>query len=146
MPPDLLNKAFEPFFRVDPARTQFIPGAGLGLAIAKEIIERYGGTRTGRGRAGADGGVWGCFLMERQLTRLFSDAGRCWSLDLLDLRSRHLVSCWSRRAILAFTVQDWVFGWGQAILPLAMNRRPFWRFFTVLRSRLIVSANGQHAC
>ncbi|RWK05859.1 ATP-binding protein [Mesorhizobium sp.] len=44
IPPDLLNKAFEPFFRVDPARTQFIPGAGLGLAIAREIIERYGGT------------------------------------------------------------------------------------------------------
>jgi signal transduction histidine kinase len=44
IPPDLLNKAFEPFFRVDPARTQFIAGAGLGLAIAKEIIERYGGT------------------------------------------------------------------------------------------------------
>ncbi len=44
IPPDLLNKAFEPFFRVDPARTQFIPGAGLGLAIAKEIIERCGGT------------------------------------------------------------------------------------------------------
>ncbi|WP_292437340.1 ATP-binding protein [Mesorhizobium sp.] len=39
-----MNKAFEPFFRVDPARTQFIPGAELGLAIAKEIIERYGGT------------------------------------------------------------------------------------------------------
>ncbi|CAN7630291.1 ATP-binding protein [Mesorhizobium amorphae] len=44
IPPDLLNKAFEPFFRVDPARAQSIPGAGLGLAISKEIIERYGGT------------------------------------------------------------------------------------------------------
>ncbi|MET2829595.1 ATP-binding protein [Mesorhizobium shangrilense] len=44
IPAELLNKAFEPFFRVDPARRQSVPGAGLGLAIAKEIIERYGGT------------------------------------------------------------------------------------------------------
>lgn len=44
IPPELLAKAFEPFFRVDPGRRQSVPGAGLGLAIAKEIIERYGGT------------------------------------------------------------------------------------------------------
>ncbi|WP_421915116.1 ATP-binding protein [Mesorhizobium sp.] len=44
IPAELLNKAFEPFFRVDPGRRQSVPGAGLGLAIAKEIIERYGGT------------------------------------------------------------------------------------------------------
>ncbi|RUW63299.1 ATP-binding protein [Mesorhizobium sp. M7A.F.Ca.US.008.03.1.1] len=55
IPPELLNKAFEPFFRVDPGRLQSIPGAGLGLAIAKEIIERYGGTVTLENRR--DGGL-----------------------------------------------------------------------------------------
>jgi signal transduction histidine kinase len=52
IPQELLNKAFEPFFRVDPGRRQSVPGAGLGLAIAKEIIERYGGTVTLENRLG----------------------------------------------------------------------------------------------
>ncbi|MGK9165221.1 hypothetical protein KXR53_02940 [Inquilinus limosus] len=43
IPPELLARVFEPFFRVDPARRQTVPGAGLGLAIAKEIIDRTGG-------------------------------------------------------------------------------------------------------
>ncbi|UDL87005.1 two-component sensor histidine kinase [Mesorhizobium sp. PAMC28654] len=52
IPGELLSKAFEPFFRVDPARRQSVPGAGLGLAIAKEIIERYGGSITLENRPG----------------------------------------------------------------------------------------------
>lgn len=44
IPEDLIARVFEPFFRVDPSRRQAMPGAGLGLAIAKEIIERNGGT------------------------------------------------------------------------------------------------------
>lgn len=52
IPAELLNKAFEPFFRVDLGRRQSVPGAGLGLAIAKEIIERYGGTITLENRSG----------------------------------------------------------------------------------------------
>lgn len=46
IPPDLLGQVFEPFFRADPARRQDIRGAGLGLTIAREIIQRAGGTIT----------------------------------------------------------------------------------------------------
>lgn len=44
IPEELMDRIFEPFFRVDAGRRKIIPGAGLGLAIAKEIIERTGGT------------------------------------------------------------------------------------------------------
>lgn len=43
VPEELLDRIFEPFFRVDAARRKVHPGAGLGLAIAREIIERTGG-------------------------------------------------------------------------------------------------------
>ncbi|WP_102957863.1 ATP-binding protein [Mangrovicella endophytica] len=44
IPAELIGRVFEPFFRVDPARRKSMPGAGLGLAIAREIIERNGGS------------------------------------------------------------------------------------------------------
>jgi signal transduction histidine kinase len=43
IPAEVIDRVFEPFFRIDQARQQPIPGAGLGLAIAKEIVERHGG-------------------------------------------------------------------------------------------------------
>jgi signal transduction histidine kinase len=43
IPENLMGQVFEPFFRVDPARRQTTPGAGLGLTIAREIIQRAGG-------------------------------------------------------------------------------------------------------
>jgi signal transduction histidine kinase len=43
IPPEMLCRVFEPFFRVDPGRRQNIPGAGLGLTIAREIVQRAGG-------------------------------------------------------------------------------------------------------
>jgi signal transduction histidine kinase len=46
IPQELIGRVFEPFFRVDLGRRKSIPGVGLGLAIAREIIERFGGTIT----------------------------------------------------------------------------------------------------
>lgn len=46
IPDELLSQVFEPFFRVDPSRRKTMPGVGLGLAIAREIVERFGGEIT----------------------------------------------------------------------------------------------------
>lgn len=43
IPESMIGRVFEPFFRADPARRQSIPGAGLGLTIAREIVQRAGG-------------------------------------------------------------------------------------------------------
>lgn len=43
IPEHLLGRVFEPFFRVDGARRKLLPGAGLGLAIAREIIDNQFG-------------------------------------------------------------------------------------------------------
>lgn len=44
IPPQRLNDIFEKFFRMDEARSTNTGGAGLGLAIAKEIVTLHGGT------------------------------------------------------------------------------------------------------
>jgi signal transduction histidine kinase len=46
IPPDMIGQVFEPFFRAHPARTKNIDGAGLGLTIAFEIVQRAGGSIT----------------------------------------------------------------------------------------------------
>ncbi|MCF3639458.1 ATP-binding protein [Rhizobium sp. TRM95111] len=46
IPDALMPRVFEPFFRVDEGRRKFHPGAGLGLAIAREIITNNGGELT----------------------------------------------------------------------------------------------------
>jgi signal transduction histidine kinase len=69
-----LSSVFEPFFRVDPARRKHIPGAGLGLAIAKEIIERQGGTLVVENRKPS--GLRQTLSFERELAISPADASR----------------------------------------------------------------------
>ena len=52
IPDSVMGRVFEPFFRSDPARQQAIPGAGLGLAIAREIVARHDGEIILSNRAG----------------------------------------------------------------------------------------------
>lgn len=47
-----LPHVFEPFFRADRSRTRDTGGSGLGLALAKGIVEAHGGTIVMRSRAG----------------------------------------------------------------------------------------------
>ena len=46
IPPQKLNTIFEKFYRLDTSRSSNTGGAGLGRAIAKEIVTAHGGTIT----------------------------------------------------------------------------------------------------
>jgi two-component system sensor histidine kinase BaeS len=62
-----LPHIFERFYRVDPSRTRATGGAGVGLTIARAIIEAHGGTLT----AQSDGlGTGATFVMTLPRTNL----------------------------------------------------------------------------
>ena len=54
IPEEKLTRIFSQFFRLDTARRSDTGGAGLGLAIAKKIVEAHGGCITARSRRNGD--------------------------------------------------------------------------------------------
>ena len=52
IPEEIMGKVFEPFYRVDKARSRVLGGNGLGLPITKEIIEKHNGRITIKSKDG----------------------------------------------------------------------------------------------
>jgi two-component system OmpR family sensor kinase len=43
VPPEVMGRLFERFFRVDPSRSRASGGSGLGLSIVAAIVDAHGG-------------------------------------------------------------------------------------------------------
>jgi signal transduction histidine kinase len=44
IPDDMLERVFEPFFRLESSRNSDTGGVGLGLSIARDIAQSHGGS------------------------------------------------------------------------------------------------------
>jgi signal transduction histidine kinase len=58
IPPDELEHVFERFYRVDPSRQRASGGAGLGLAIVRELVAAMGGEVSAESVVGEGSRFW----------------------------------------------------------------------------------------
>jgi two-component system sensor histidine kinase ChvG len=65
IPPENLETIFERFYTSRPKGTAFGGNSGLGLSIARQIVEAHGGTITGREPHGREGEVIGARFRAR---------------------------------------------------------------------------------
>ena len=79
-PPDMAERIFQRFFQVDMAETRKFGGTGIGLALAKELVELHGGSIWADGAVG-EGATFS--------VRLLKDRAH-YSREVLDRRGPHV--------------------------------------------------------
>jgi signal transduction histidine kinase len=64
IPPEELEKVFEPFYRVESSRNRDTGGTGLGLSIARDVAQAHGGSLVAQNLAG--GGLEALLVLPRR--------------------------------------------------------------------------------
>ena len=84
IPVNDLDRIFERFYRVDPARSRVTGGTGLGLAIVKHVCQNHGGECTVWSEPGV-GSTFTLRLPAYQLASPFGREGRELEMDVLSI-------------------------------------------------------------
>lgn len=81
IPADKLDLLFNPFTQVDVSDRRSFAGAGLGLAIARALIRRMGGTMGVRSRVGEGSTFWACLTLPRAAAGILAPVATAVDLD-----------------------------------------------------------------
>jgi two-component system sensor histidine kinase SenX3 len=84
IPVNDLDRIFERFYRVDPARSRVTGGTGLGLAIVKHVCQNHGGECTVWSEPGV-GSTFTLRLPAYQVDSPFGREGRTLELDVMNI-------------------------------------------------------------